>query len=87
MNECIKDAKGGNDAKDAKEGGTDAKEGNDARNGKTSSTAAAGAADASTPVSPAKDVAANGTPALSKPEAPAEPEGEQHSETTPDPTE
>ncbi|CAN6700442.1 unnamed protein product [Malus baccata var. baccata] len=83
----VKDAKGGNDAKDAKEGGKDAKEGNDAKNGKTSSTAAAGAADASTPVSPAKDVAANGTPALSKPEAPAEPEGEQHSETTPDPTE
>ncbi|KAM1462969.1 hypothetical protein ACFXTN_042906 [Malus domestica] len=92
----VKDAKGGKDgkdtkdvkdAKDAKEGGKDAKEGNDAKNGKTSSTAAAGAADASTPVSPAKDVAANGTPALSKPEAPAEPEGEQHSETTPDPTE
>ncbi|KAB2634735.1 clathrin light chain 1-like [Pyrus ussuriensis x Pyrus communis] len=86
----VKDAKGGNDAKDAKEGGKDAKEakeGKDAKNGKTSSTAAAGAADASTPVSPAKDVAANGTPDLSKPEAPAEPEGEQHSETMLDPTE
>ncbi|XP_070660725.1 clathrin light chain 1 [Malus domestica] len=86
----VKDAKGGNDAKDAKEGGKDAKEakeGKDAKNGKTNSPTAAGAAGASTPVSPAKDVAANGTPNLSKPEAPAQPEGEQHSETTPDPTE
>ncbi|KAM1017582.1 hypothetical protein ACFX2A_048124 [Malus domestica] len=86
----VKDAKGGNDAKDAKEGGKDAKEakeGKDAKNGKTNSPTAAGAAGASAPVSPAKDVAANGTPDLSKPEAPAQPEGEQHSETTPDPTE
>ncbi|CAN6700446.1 unnamed protein product [Malus baccata var. baccata] len=86
----VKDAKGGNDAKDAKEGGKDAKEakeGKDAKNGKTNSPTAAGAAGASTPVSPARDVAANGTPDLSKPEAPAQPEGEQHSETMPDPTE
>ncbi|CAN6572872.1 unnamed protein product [Malus baccata var. baccata] len=86
----VKDAKGGNDAKDAKEGGKDAKEakeGKDAKNGKTNSPTTAGAAGASAPVSPAKDVAANGTPDLSKPEAPAQPESEQHSETTPDPTE
>ncbi|KAB2612198.1 clathrin light chain 1-like [Pyrus ussuriensis x Pyrus communis] len=85
----VKDAKGRNDAKDAKEGGKDAKEakeGKDAKNGKTNSPTAAWAAGASTPVSPAKDVAANGTPDLSKPEAPAQPEGEQHSETRPDPT-
>ncbi|KAM1060941.1 hypothetical protein ACFX2B_025265 [Malus domestica] len=89
-----KDAKeGGKDTKDAKEGGKDAKdakeakEGKDAKNGKINSPTAAGAAAASAPVSPAKDVTANGTPGSSKPEASAEPEGEQHLETTPTPAE
>ncbi|KAB2604375.1 clathrin light chain 1 [Pyrus ussuriensis x Pyrus communis] len=56
-----------------RKGGKDAK-GKDAKNGKINSPTAAGAAAASAPVS-------------SKPEAPGEPQGEQHSETTLTPAE
>lgn len=93
-----KDAKEGKDAKDAKEGNDakggedandskDSKEGKDAKNGKTISPIAAGAAAASAPVSPAKDVTANTTPNSSKAETPAEHEGEQPAETRPTPAE
>ncbi|KAM2016793.1 hypothetical protein TB2_046934 [Malus domestica] len=80
-----KDAKDAGGGKDAMEGGKDAKERKDVKNGKINSQTLAGAAAASASVSPAKDVTVNCTPGSSKPEAPAEPEGEQHSETTPTP--
>ncbi|KAL6286627.1 hypothetical protein ACE6H2_011017 [Prunus campanulata] len=83
------DAKGGEDAKDSKDANDskDSKEGKDANNGKTNSPTAAGAAAASAPVSPAKDVTANTTPNSSKAETPAEHEGEQPAETRPTPAE